>query len=820
MSRSSKIELLYFCVLIESLAGYAYDEKHNGRHTDGKHDDLYPHGTKHAKHDKDATFAYQIVETDRTFTYDAAGKLVSATETEDNYGTYIYTYEYDLMGNRTYMEKTLNGTVAEWHKYEYNESNQLVSEQLYNGKKTTSLAYTYDADGNRITETGKVGTDKVEKTYEYTVENRLAAVHDGDELLLAAAYDGDGNRVFLLNYNLHTDDDWKGNSGNGNGNNKDNSGSGNNGNGNSGNNGNGNGNGKGKGNNKKNSKSGGTDDAGYGNATNAEENNSQNQCGILFPVQEEVSATEADLIARIKTTGKEKNYELIEYLNDVNREHAEVLVEQNINGRTDTLYIYGAEINGGFDRISLDRFDGSTGYYLYDSRGSVSGITNEEGQVYQSYRYSVTGEITFGAPQYENEYTYNGESYNPNIESQYLRARYYCVVTATFLTEDSYLGNQTEPLTLNRYNYCVSSYLNYTDPSGNSVEINIPFEEFEQAQTYGDIYRLLEKYIIIEAQRMEAEHNAREQEMLNGMQRDYDSGFMKAIMELESDIGISGIYNIVVSPLRYAYQGSSDPYGEAIRNRRQNSQNFYVGVAQFGFDIVDPITHPELITGRIYSGMFAVTNDPGILFQDPMGPALDAWDAVWTDDDQTHFNKTGYLFGQILAAVGLGCAKSCIDEDLANTTTRTGTIGDHKGAVSGAVESGSKGGSATSRPTWRQSELDAATDFPGYADQKSFINGKEVSYGTKGSVRPDYYKEGFSVDIKNYNIENASGRSNLARNIEKQYYQRIENLPNGTKQSVMIDIRGQSVSDEVLSELYDEIMRRTNNGVEILFKKD
>ena len=167
----------------------------------------------------------------------------------------------------------------------------------------------------------------------------------------------------------------------------------------------------------------------------------------------------------------DKNYELIEYLNDVNREHAEVLVEQNINGKTDTSYIYGAEINGGFDRIFLDRFDGSTGYYLYDARGSVSGITNEEGQVYQSYRYSVTGEITFGAPQYENEYTYNGESYNPNIESQYLRARYYCVVTATFLTEDSYLGNQTEPLTFNRYNYCVSSYLNYTDPSGNEVEV-------------------------------------------------------------------------------------------------------------------------------------------------------------------------------------------------------------------------------------------------------------------------------------------------------------------------------------------------------------
>ncbi|RHP86522.1 hypothetical protein DXA19_17260, partial [Firmicutes bacterium AM59-13] len=117
------------------------------------------------------------------------------------------------------------------------------------------------------------------------------------------------------------------------------------------------------------------------------------------------------------------------------------------------------------------------------------GITNEEGQVYQSYRYSVTGEITFGAPQYENEYTYNGESYNPNIESQYLRARYYCVVTATFLTEDSYLGNQTEPLTLNRYNYCVSSYLNYTDPSGNSTE--------------NDVDRILREYPILSNQKSE-----------------------------------------------------------------------------------------------------------------------------------------------------------------------------------------------------------------------------------------------------------------------------------------------------------------------------
>ena len=85
-------------------------------------------------------------------------------------------------------------------------------------------------------------------------------------------------------------------------------------------------------------------------------------------------------------------------------------------------------------------------------------------------------------------------------------------------------------------------------------------------------------------------------------------------------------------------------------------------------------------------------------------------------------------------------------------------------------------------------------------------------------MRPDYYKEGYSVDIKNYDVESVGGRSNLARNIEKQYYQRIENLPEGTKQSVMIDIRGQKVLDSDLSMLCDNIMNRTNNGIEIIFK--
>ena len=492
----------------ESLYGYAWDDKHDGKHENGRHDDLFPHGGQHTnKHDKDGEYNFQIVETKRAFTYDADGKLLTVSEDEEQQGHYDYEMTYDDMGNRTSYTKKRNNQVIESGEYTYNLSNQLVSAKLYDGKKHTTMEYTYDGDGNLIAEDGTIGTDKVEKDYIYTVENRLKAVYDGDDLLVAMAYDGDGNRLFQLNYNLHTDDDWKGNNGNGNGNNKDNTGSGNNGNqkslweqivdfftggdeevpeetaeetatpstyklndnGNNGNNGNGgngnhygweSGSGDGSGDGSDSDQETGSEN-GSGNTNNTD--GSQNQSGILFPEEGEVSELEEELIGLIKTEGHQKNYELIEYVNDVNRENEEVLMELNINGKMDTAYSYGNE------RLTVERFDGWTGYYTYDPRGSVSGVTGNDGYLWQSYRYDVFGGITFGGPQYNNAYAYNAESYNPNLDNIYLRARYYYTATAAFMSEDSYLGDISDPLSLNRYNYVKSSYLNYMDPSGHEA---------------------------------------------------------------------------------------------------------------------------------------------------------------------------------------------------------------------------------------------------------------------------------------------------------------------------------------------------------------
>ena len=126
----------------------------------------------------------------------------------------------------------------------------------------------------------------------------------------------------------------------------------------------------------------------------------------------------------------------------------------------------------------------------------------------------------------------------------------------------------------------------------------------------------------------------------------------------------------------------------------------------------------------------------------------------------------------------------------------------------------------TTRPTWKQSEEDARKDLPEYKEQRSFLNGKKASYGTKGSVRPDYFKDGSSVDIKNYDVMSAKGRNNLVKNVEKQYYERVGGLPDGTSQSVIIDIRGQKITDADLSDLYYNILKRTNGGISIRFKSN
>ena len=170
------------------------------------------------------------------------------------------------------------------------------------------------------------------------------------------------------------------------------------------------------------------------------------------------SEAESSITSLIKNRCEAHNYELTEYINDVNLENTQVLMEYDQNGSIST-YTYGVQ------RLSVDT-KCTTNYYMYDGRGSVTSIASMSGYVTQSYSYDPFGELTSQTKAYGDIYAYNGESYNTNIGLEYLRARYYDTSIGRFISEDSVLGDIKQPLTLNRYAYTANNPVNYMDPSG------------------------------------------------------------------------------------------------------------------------------------------------------------------------------------------------------------------------------------------------------------------------------------------------------------------------------------------------------------------
>lgn len=331
--------------------------------------------------------------------------------------------------------------------------------------------YAYDANGNRI----KSSDERGEIEYRYDIENRLTAVTDKNGLLMTALYDGDSNRVFtatrakrqterqiLVKVNKSPDTSAAG---------------------------------------KKHSlfeygfshnivqclseASIGAakvwnrffdmlESAIFQKKDSNQKNNRQSSknAKTSATLNDETQKNENSAHKRanfgdvfIPQTIKEENtyYEVRNYINDVNRDYAQVLASYDENGKIRESYDYGLERLNGYRHQ-----EGSVQTYLNDARGSITGLSNETGLQTASVNYNVQGmpqntasNLTFG---------YNGEQ-SDITGFQYLRARYYDPKTASMLTEDTYAGDETDPLSQNRYTYARNNPINYQDPSGHFPKI-------------------------------------------------------------------------------------------------------------------------------------------------------------------------------------------------------------------------------------------------------------------------------------------------------------------------------------------------------------
>ncbi len=115
------------------------------------------------------------------------------------------------------------------------------------------------------------------------------------------------------------------------------------------------------------------------------------------------------------------------------------------------------------------------------------------------------------------------------------------------------------------------------------------------------------------------------------------------------------------------------------------------------------------------------------------------------------------------------------------------------------------------RPTWQESEwqTNKDLDWADFTGQRTFGRGQDVRHGMAGSTRPDGYSQLFrlSVEVKNYGIKSRKAETGLVQKIIGQMAERAPHLPKGSRQGVVIDVRGQRFPASRLTALRARIVR-------------
>lgn len=341
------------------------------------------------------------------YDYDQRGQIIQTTTTVTNNGSLIETttlnYTYDNAGNRLTSVKTTNNKLMCDIKYTYDDNSQLtdIENNCGDDSKYKHVVLSYDKNGNLVRYASSETNDVQEYTYDN--ENRLKAITENGSLLMAALYDGDGERIFRLDSRQNA---------------------------------------------QYTSNKGGT----------AESVIYSTGAGSGIAYDHDMIMDEM-LIPNGIDDKNAINYELTGYINDINTEYSQVLMEYGASQSVTNIYEYGAQRNSA-------TINGTKGYYLYDGRGSVASLSGSNGSNTISYSYDAYGNTAKSSTLINNPYQYNAEYTDSSTGYQYLRARYYDASTGRFLTKDTVLGSTEKPLSRNLYAYVENNPVNYADPSG------------------------------------------------------------------------------------------------------------------------------------------------------------------------------------------------------------------------------------------------------------------------------------------------------------------------------------------------------------------
>lgn len=144
---------------------------------------------------------------------------------------------------------------------------------------------------------------------------------------------------------------------------------------------------------------------------------------------------------------------------DENRSYAQVLEEVE-GGDVKVRYSYGHNL------INQERH-GDFNFYHYDGLGSTRFLSDDVGNMTDEYNYEAFGRILSQTGGSENSYLFSGEQFDSSLNQYYLRSRDYSQSVGRFSSMDTWAGDMTRPITLNKYVYGNANPATFTDPTGN-----------------------------------------------------------------------------------------------------------------------------------------------------------------------------------------------------------------------------------------------------------------------------------------------------------------------------------------------------------------
>lgn len=339
----------------------------------------------------------------RSYEYDAADRLTRVSNLLGSGHGEEYAYTYDANGNRITETRSADSAVVRELTYGYDALDRLTgvsSPARPGGVPTLALTYSYDAVGNRKSESGAdYFGQPVARSYAYDELNRLTSASGYGDAPLEYRYDNDGNLV------------------------------------------------------------------------------SASQAGQPYVTYE------YDARSQLRRVVNGGGAEVARYDYDFERRR----LGRSVGGGAEVRYVYGdGNVVGEYhaDGHLLNRYDyGAEGiargkldgegerWYFGDGLGSTTSLSAVDAQNVAApvarFAYGAWGE-NIGSNGSANAVGYTGQRLDPETGFMPLGngERYYSPVLGRFIQQDSWTGTPAKGQTLNRYAYVMGRPLTLRDPSG------------------------------------------------------------------------------------------------------------------------------------------------------------------------------------------------------------------------------------------------------------------------------------------------------------------------------------------------------------------